>query len=299
MKANLECSRCEYSHCDYSHPQQSHLEPHRSHRLDRHPHPCAPRLPEGRARLDRPSGRRRRGRAAGGRGRPALARGRRARRALRRRPPLPHAAARAERRPQHRRRQLPAASWWCSSTTTSRFAPDGCRHCWPPPASTPTAQVFTGPIRPRLEGRGGWSRHSCGREGPPITSLDLGPRDTDDVRFAWGANMTVRRAALSESGPSTRRWGCTATSRSGRNGCSPPRRNGDAADPVRRRGRARASPLPGRRAPALARPRRPCSWTRQPPLRRLAGGCSIAVRASCARSPGASATSFAGAARPA
>lgn len=65
----------------------------------------------------------------------------------------------------------------------------------------PDVQVFTGPIRPRLEGRGGWSRHSCGREGPPITSLDLGPRDTNDVRFAWGANMTVRRAALERVGP--------------------------------------------------------------------------------------------------
>ncbi|HEV3320996.1 MAG TPA: glycosyltransferase family 2 protein [Solirubrobacteraceae bacterium] len=65
----------------------------------------------------------------------------------------------------------------------------------------PHAQVFTGPIRPRLEGRAGWSRHSCGREGPPITSLDLGPRDTDSVRYAWGANMTVRREALERVGP--------------------------------------------------------------------------------------------------
>jgi GT2 family glycosyltransferase len=65
----------------------------------------------------------------------------------------------------------------------------------------PDVQVFTGPIRPRLEGRGGWGRRSCGREGSPITSLDLGPRDTDDVRFAWGANMTVRRGALERVGP--------------------------------------------------------------------------------------------------
>jgi hypothetical protein len=65
----------------------------------------------------------------------------------------------------------------------------------------PHAQVFTGPIRARLEGRAGWMRHSCGREGPPITSLDLGPRDTDRVRFAWGANMTVRRGALERVGP--------------------------------------------------------------------------------------------------
>ena len=42
---------------------------------------------------------------------------------------------------------------------------------------------------------------SCGREGPPITSLDLGPSDTDDVRFAWGANMAVRRAAFERVGP--------------------------------------------------------------------------------------------------
>jgi Glycosyl transferase family 2 len=65
----------------------------------------------------------------------------------------------------------------------------------------PRVEVFTGPIRPRLEGRGGWSRHSCGREGPPITALDLGPRDTDRVRYAWGANMAVRRAALERVGP--------------------------------------------------------------------------------------------------
>ncbi len=65
----------------------------------------------------------------------------------------------------------------------------------------PEAQIFTGPIRARLEGQGGWSRHSCGREGPPITSLDLGPCDTDRVRFAWGANMTVRRGAFERVGP--------------------------------------------------------------------------------------------------
>jgi Glycosyl transferase family 2 len=65
----------------------------------------------------------------------------------------------------------------------------------------PEVQVFTGPIRPRLEARGGWGRYSCGREGPPITALDLGPRDTAGVRYAWGANMAVRRAALERVGP--------------------------------------------------------------------------------------------------
>ncbi len=64
----------------------------------------------------------------------------------------------------------------------------------------PDVEVFTGPIRPRLEG-GGWDRiRSCGREGPPITSLDLGAHDTD-TRYAWGANMAIRRAALARVGP--------------------------------------------------------------------------------------------------
>jgi GT2 family glycosyltransferase len=65
----------------------------------------------------------------------------------------------------------------------------------------PALDVFTGPIEPRLEGRGGRDRiRSCGREGPPITSLDLGALDTD-TRYAWGANMTIRRSALERVGP--------------------------------------------------------------------------------------------------
>jgi len=61
----------------------------------------------------------------------------------------------------------------------------------------PRTAVFTGPIRPRLDGR---PPRSCGREGPPITALDLGPHDTD-ARYAWGANMAVRRRALERVGP--------------------------------------------------------------------------------------------------
>jgi hypothetical protein len=61
----------------------------------------------------------------------------------------------------------------------------------------PGVDVFTGPIRPRLEG----SRlRTCGREGPPITSLDLGSADTP-TRYAWGANMAIRRSALERVGP--------------------------------------------------------------------------------------------------
>ncbi len=57
--------------------------------------------------------------------------------------------------------------------------------------------VFTGPIRPRLEGS---ELRTCGREGPPITALDLGGRDTE-ARYAWGANMAIRRSALERVGP--------------------------------------------------------------------------------------------------
>jgi len=64
-------------------------------------------------------------------------------------------------------------------------------------AAHPDVEVFTGPIRPRLEGR---SPRSCGAEGAPITALDLGPQDTD-ASFAWGANMAIRRTALQRVGP--------------------------------------------------------------------------------------------------
>ncbi len=47
----------------------------------------------------------------------------------------------------------------------------------------PQVDVFTGPIEPCLEGRGGWARiRTCGREGPPITSLDLGTHKTRQTR---------------------------------------------------------------------------------------------------------------------
>ena len=63
----------------------------------------------------------------------------------------------------------------------------------------PEVDVFTGPIRARLEGPGGWGSRSCGRESPPITTLELGTHDTD-ARFAWGANMAIRRSALERVG---------------------------------------------------------------------------------------------------
>jgi GT2 family glycosyltransferase len=64
-------------------------------------------------------------------------------------------------------------------------------------AEHPEVDVFAGRILARLEGR---SPRSCGREGPPITSLDLGP-EARETRYAWGANMAIRRAALDRVGP--------------------------------------------------------------------------------------------------
>jgi GT2 family glycosyltransferase len=61
----------------------------------------------------------------------------------------------------------------------------------------PQVEVFAGPIRARLEGR---APRTCGRESPPITTLELGAHDTD-ARYAWGANMAIRREALQRVGP--------------------------------------------------------------------------------------------------
>jgi GT2 family glycosyltransferase len=56
--------------------------------------------------------------------------------------------------------------------------------------------VLTGPIHPRFEDH---RLRTCGREGPPITSLELGAADRD-CDHAWGANMAVRRSAVQRAG---------------------------------------------------------------------------------------------------
>jgi len=61
----------------------------------------------------------------------------------------------------------------------------------------PDAGAFGGPIRARLEGR---PPRSCGREQPPITTLDLGDRDRE-TDVVWGANFAVRRSAVERVGP--------------------------------------------------------------------------------------------------
>ena len=62
--------------------------------------------------------------------------------------------------------------------------------------SAPDREVFGGPIRARLEGGG---PRGCGREPPPITTLDFGLEDRD-VPFVWGANMMIRRSAFDRVG---------------------------------------------------------------------------------------------------
>jgi glycosyltransferase involved in cell wall biosynthesis len=61
----------------------------------------------------------------------------------------------------------------------------------------PEADAFGGPIRARLEGR---TPSSCGREGPPITALDLGSEDAP-ANMVWGANMAIRRSTFERMGP--------------------------------------------------------------------------------------------------
>jgi len=61
----------------------------------------------------------------------------------------------------------------------------------------PEADAFGGPIRARFEGP---TPRACGREDPPITTLDLGPSDVD-AEMVWGANMAIRRSAFERMGP--------------------------------------------------------------------------------------------------
>src|SRR3954470_16961009 len=60
----------------------------------------------------------------------------------------------------------------------------------------PEVDVFTGPVFARFEDH---AFRMCGREGPPITFLDLGPVDVD-APHAWGANLAIRRSAFERVG---------------------------------------------------------------------------------------------------
>lgn len=60
----------------------------------------------------------------------------------------------------------------------------------------PHSEAFGGPIRARFEGR---TPSSCGRETPPITTLDLGTQDAE-AEMVWGANLAIRRRAFERIG---------------------------------------------------------------------------------------------------
>jgi glycosyltransferase involved in cell wall biosynthesis len=63
-------------------------------------------------------------------------------------------------------------------------------------ARHPDAEALGGPIRARFEGR---TPRACGREDPPITTLDLGLEDCK-AEMVWGANFAVRRSAVERIG---------------------------------------------------------------------------------------------------
>src|SRR3954453_12130926 len=67
----------------------------------------------------------------------------------------------------------------------------------PAAPAEPEVDVFTGPVFARIEDH---AFRMCGREGPPITFLDLGPVDVD-APHAGGANLAIRRGAFDRVGP--------------------------------------------------------------------------------------------------
>jgi glycosyltransferase involved in cell wall biosynthesis len=77
------------------------------------------------------------------------------------------------------------------------FAPSGwLRAMVDGAAAHPDAEAFGGPIHARFDGP---APRSCGREAPPITTLDLGATDRE-AELVWSANMLVRRSALARVG---------------------------------------------------------------------------------------------------
>ncbi len=146
----------------------------------------------------------------------------------------------------------------------------------------PEAEALGGPIRARFEGS---TPRACGREDPPITTLDLGPEDREAEQ---GVGRELRGAALRRRADRrvrrVDRDARTATRRSGSSGCAPraggsptspppgsitdapPRTPGSAGSPARPT-RAAAAPASSDtrrgRAPGLGRELRVlagCGW---------------------------------------
>ena len=176
------------------------------------------------------------------------------RRAPRRALPPPRRAARPERRAQYRaaghRRPLVCfvdddvevrPGWLDALLAAATACPD-------------EVAVLTGPIRARFEDH---RFRTCGREGPPVTFLDLGarrPRLRPRVGRQHGGPPQRGRArrALRRGARALRRRAGVAGAREGRR----------RADPLRRRRRARPPPRGRRRAPArrCAAPPTAAAW---------------------------------------
>ena len=159
-------------------------------------------------------------------------------------------------------------------------------------ASTRDVDVFTGPIRARLEGR---APRSCGREAPPITTLDLGARGhRRALRVGRQHGDPPQRAervgpfdVSLEHGGDEQEW--QERLRAQRPGARVLYVAGAAVEHRRAGADARLRALCARRL--RARPRG--AALRRPPRR-----ARRRSRASCARSPAASATCSRAAARP-
>ncbi|MBS1868528.1 MAG: glycosyltransferase family 2 protein [Actinobacteria bacterium] len=111
-----------------------------------------------------------------------------------------HAIAHAEPRGPNAARN---AGWQAGEGELAIFVDDDVEapRTWLPAllaaaAATPERDVFAGPIRAAIEGGG---PRSCGRDDPPITTLDHGAADVD-VPVGWSANLAIRRAALETVG---------------------------------------------------------------------------------------------------
>ena len=132
----------------------------------------------------------------------------------------------------------------------------------------PHDDVFGGPISARLEG---FRRRTCGREGPPITTLDLGARDRE-ADFVWSANMAIRRRALERVGP----FDASLAIYGDEEDWQRRHRAAGGNDPLRRRRRPRAPALAARRDAARPLARGAAAGAKQPPLRRAQGNGAVA-----------------------
>ena len=158
-------------------------------------------------------------------------------------------AAQPERRPQHRPARGARRADRVRGRRRATCRRAGSTRSWRGPRRHPDAEAFGGPIRPRFEGH---APRSCGREDPPITTLDLGAEDRE-AEMVWGANFAVRRSAVDRIGEFDESFD---------------RGHGDEEDwlhAAARRGRAdrlsgrrgtRPPPRGGRLRPRLARARR-------------------------------------------